>query len=78
MTLDRIDPNGNYELSNCRWATVIQQCGNKRTNILVTIHGRTQCVAAWARELGIKNITVTSRIRRGWSPLRALTEKVTS
>lgn len=29
-TLDRIDPNGNYEPGNCRWATGIEQYLNKR------------------------------------------------
>ena len=29
-TLDRIDPFGNYELSNCRWSTPKDQCANKR------------------------------------------------
>ena len=29
-TLDRIDVNGDYELSNCRWATLEEQAANKR------------------------------------------------
>ena len=30
MTLDRVNPDGDYEPSNCRWATRLEQSRNKR------------------------------------------------
>ena len=33
MTLDRKDPNGNYEPSNCRWSTPQEQTDNRRCSV---------------------------------------------
>lgn len=73
VTLDRIDNGGNYEPGNVRWATQKEQMRNTRRNRLLTHNGKTQCLAAWAEELGIRKNLIEVRLFRGWDAELALT-----
>ena len=75
-TLDRIDNDGGYWCGRCpecvlngwplnmRWATRKEQARNTRNNRMISWNGRTQCLAAWAEELGISGDGLHFRIQR--------------
>ncbi len=73
-TIDRYpNKDGNYEPGNVRWATRTEQNRNTSRNHFVTYNGKTQCIAEWAEELGIKANTLVCRLRREWTVDRAFT-----
>ena len=68
LTIDRIDVNGNYEPSNCRWVSKLEQSLNTTRNVYITYNGQTKTLKEWSRQLGIKNTTLHNRIKYyGWS-----------
>lgn len=65
LQLERIDNNKNYEPSNCRWATRLEQMQNTRHNHLITYEGKTLCLSEWARIHNLQPLTLLSRIKSG-------------
>jgi len=73
LTLDRIQTNGNYEPSNCRWTTQKIQCNNKTNNRYIEFRGKTWTLHELADEYGIKYTTLWMRLNKyHWTIERAL------
>lgn len=73
-SIERIDVNGNYEPSNCKWIPLSRQAANTRQNVFLTYEGKTQTIADWAREKGFPYGVLRHRIAKGWSVEEALTK----
>ena len=74
-TIDRIDVNGNYEPSNCRWVDITVQARNRRDCVYIEYMGERKTISEWSEITGIKDSTIRNRLNRGWDIDKALSVK---
>ena len=66
-SIERLDNDGDYSRSNCKWGTSVEQARNKRTNRKVTFNGSTMLLVEWSELFGIEITALWKRLNRSTS-----------
>lgn len=65
VSIERIDVNGNYELSNCKWIHRSEQSQNMRRTIYIEFNEETKSLSKWCKFFDIPYDRAYNRYKRG-------------
>lgn len=66
-SIERIDVNGNYEPSNCKWGTLLEQASNKTNTVRIEINGSQVCQSELARICKVHDHSISYQLSKGKS-----------